>query len=228
MRLFSVAKVPCYCEAITHRIERRKSGDAKVVDLSLKIDPFTAQLASALDQAEHGGVKRKLFKQNNGEPDRDLRAAEFRPPGDRQKLICFASPDTSQASIALDHVKITKMRARGQKDGDRWVFVLVASAGPLGKTELEYVSAFHAEMRFITFEEAEPSLEFEQLEDTEDDADLTDADEKARRPAPMFDTDAAGRVTEVEGTPLAAETARVRRQRSRGSRPKPSRGKRRR
>lgn len=195
MRLFETAKTPVYCEGIAHRIERRKSGDVKVVDLTLKLDPFTAQLASALDQAEYGFVKRLLFKLTDGSPVRDLRSVDFRPPHDRQQLHCFASPDTKKASICLDQVKVTKLRARSQKDGDGWVLYLYVSFGPLGKTELEYVNAFYTEQRFVTFEPAEPSLDFEDPGDDDDE----DEDREARteRPAPMFDS-------EPDGEPIAA------------------------
>lgn len=199
MKLFSVAKVPMYCEGISHRIERRKAGDAKVVDLALKVQPFTAQLAAALDSAEYGFVKRLLFKQSDATPVRDFKDVGFKLPVGRQKLICFASPDTTKASIALDQVKVTKLRVRGQKDGDSWVLYVHASFGPLGKAELEYVNAFYAEQRFVTFEEAEPSLEFDEQDD--------EADEVAEpsRPAPMFDTDQSGAPVETAaGEPESA------------------------
>lgn len=200
MKLFDVSKMPLYCEGIAHRIETRKSGDVKVVDLTLKIDPFTAQLASALDQTEHGGVKRKLFKINDGTPDRDLRSAEFKIPHDRQKLICYASPDTVKASIALDQVKVSQMRVRGMKDGDGWVFYLKASFGPLSRAELEYVNAWYTEQRFVTFEEAEASLDFEQ--------DDEDEETPAMPPPTMLDATAAGEPVPV--STAADEPARQR------------------
>lgn len=160
MKFFSVGKVPCYCETIAHRIERRKSGDVKVVDLTLRIDPFNAQLAAALDVDEFGFVKRMLFKQSDASPVRDVRSVEFKAPGDRQNLTCFASPDTAKASIVLEQVKLSQLRAKGQKVGDRWVLLMRASFGPLSKSELEYVNAFYSEQRFLTFDEAEPSLDF--------------------------------------------------------------------
>lgn len=183
MKLFDVAKVPTYCEGIAHRIERRKSGEVKVVDLTLKIDPFSDQLASAIDQAEYGFVKRMLFKQSNAEPVRDVRTIEFKPPADRQNLTCYMATDLDKGFV-LEQVKVTKMRVRSQKDGDRWVLYLYVSFGPLSKAELEFVNAFYTEQRFITWAEAEPSLEFESDGDGED---LTDADEKAReRQEPMW------------------------------------------
>lgn len=203
MKLFSVGKVPMYCEGITHRIERRKSGDAKVVDLQLRIEPFTAQLAAALDQTEYAFVRRLLFTMNDASPVIDLKVVELRTPADRQKLLCFPATDTVKASIALDQVKVTKIRARKQKAGAAWVVYLHVSFGPLGKSELEYVNAYYTEQRFITFEEAEPSLEFE--EESTDDED--EPETRSSRPQPMFDDprDAPGAQAAAAG---ATEPAR--------------------
>lgn len=195
MRLFSVSKIPVYCESISHRIERRKSGDVKVVDLALKIEPFTPQLASALDLDEYAFIKRELFRGNDASVNIDLKNAEFRTPTDRQLLTCYATPDSPKASIALDQVKVTKIRVRGQKDGSGWVLYVHVSFGPLGKTELEYVNAFYSEQRFISWDQAEPSLEFE-TDGAGDEDEPSDADEKAREP--MFDTDADGRPLEAD------------------------------
>jgi hypothetical protein len=175
MDLFTVGKIPVYCEGITHRIERRTSGDTKVVDLTLKIAPFNAQLATALDQTEYGFVKRTLFKMNSGDPVVDLRAVEFLPPADRQRLTCFAAPDTEKASICLDQVKVTKIRARSSKDAQGWTLYIVVSFGPLDKNELEYVNRFYTSQVFITWDEAEPSLDFEDGDgDDDSDDDLVD------------------------------------------------------
>lgn len=183
MNLFSVGKIPMYCEGITHRLESRKSGETKVVDLSLKIQPFNQQLASALDQDEYGFVKRTLFKMASGDPVIGLRAVEFRLPADRQRLLCFAAPDTEQASICLDQVKVTKLRARASKDATGWTLYIGVSFGPLSKDELEYVNRFYTAQAFITWEAAEPSLEF-------DAEGKGDEDEEHERPAPMWDEDA--------------------------------------
>ncbi len=180
MNLFTVPKIPMHCEGITHRLEKRKSGETKIVELALKIEPFTPQLAAALDPAEYAFVKRTLFKMGDGAtPVNDLRAVEFRPPLDRQKLLCFATVDTAMASICLDQVKVTKIRARQSKDAQGWVLYVHVSFGPVDKGELEYVNAFYAGQRWITFEEAEPSLDFA--------PDAEAAEAPVSRPAPMWD-----------------------------------------
>lgn len=184
MNLFSVGKIPVYCEGITHRLETRKSGETKVVDLTLKIHPFNAQLASALDQDEYGFVKRTLFRMASGDPVVDLRAVEFRPPGDRQRLTCFAAPDTDQASICLDQVKVTKLRARASKDANGWTLYIGVSFGPLSKDELSWINQFYTGQSFISWEEAEPSLDFDADGDDDD-------DDRPSRSATIWDEGAA-------------------------------------
>lgn len=185
MDLFTVAKIPVYCEGIAHRLEKRRGDEVKVVDLTLKLEPFTPQLASALDQDEYGFIKRALFKIGDASPVTDVRAIEFRAPSERQQLICFASPNTEVPSIALDQCKVTKIRARCQKDASGWVLYLHVSFGPLGKSELEYVNAFYTEQRFVSWSAAEPSLDFD--DDGDGDEEGEDADVKASRPAMEFD-----------------------------------------
>lgn len=197
MKLFTTGKIPLYCEAIGHRIERRKSGDTKVVDLTLTMDPFTSQHASALDR-EYTFVKRLLFKQSDATPTRDLRSATFAPPNERQLLTIFSAPDSSKAWIALDQVKVTGLRVRGAKDGDRWILVIKLSFGPVGKTELEAANEWYCSQRFVSFEQADPSL-FEDGEatDGEDDDDDDQDDSQPALPAHEFDTDAAGHPVEA-------------------------------
>lgn len=198
MKLFTVGKVPAYCEAITHRIEHRKSGAAKVVDLALKIDPFTTQLAGAMDPGEYGYVRRLLFKMGDATPVRELRSVELKPPADRQTIRCFATTDSPKPSILFDQVKVTKLRVRGHKDGDGWAFYLYVSFGPLGKTELEYVNAFYTEQRFLTLDAAEPSLEFDEEPDEDEDDQKDESPDQGRLPGHDFETTADGEPVDPE------------------------------
>lgn len=205
MHLFDVAKVPMFCDGIAHRLEKRKTGDeVKVVDLTLRIQPFTNELASTINQDEYGAVKRMLFNLITGEANDDLRSVEFVATSDRQRLICFATPDTEVPSIAFDQVKVKKIRARTQKDVAGWALYVYVSFGPLGKSELEYVNDWYTKQRFVSFEEAEPSLDFE-------DDDLTDADEKARHaapPPPMWDDDEAAVEEPTDDSPATVDAKR--------------------
>jgi hypothetical protein len=51
MKLFTVPKVPMYCEGITHRIEKRKSGETKIVELALRRPSNDAQCSHGVSGA---------------------------------------------------------------------------------------------------------------------------------------------------------------------------------
>jgi len=198
VKLFDVGKVGCYLEAITHKLETRRDSDVKVTELTLRVQPFEAKLATALSP----DVRALLFTLNSGEPKPILRRADVALGVPRQDLEVFASTDTVTASIVIDHVKITGIYARADKKSRGFVLLFKASFGPCAKQELEYVNDWFLGQRFVSFEPAERSLEFEERGGADDE--VTEADEKSRRPAPMFDTDAGGQVTEVEGQPVEA------------------------
>jgi len=120
------------------------------------------------------------------DPKPHLQRVNFSLGCPRQNLHIFASPDTEEARLMLDQCRISGTCARTEKNVNGYAFVFKASYGPVGRTEQEYIHEWMLTQPFVTFEESEPSLEFE--EDGGDDSDeLTDADEKARRPAPMWE-----------------------------------------
>lgn len=193
-RLFSAAKVGLFCDSITHATEKRKGDDVKIVTLTLRVQPFDAKLATALDEGIGGesNVRPTLFKIGHPDPKPLLRRADFALGCARQNLHVFASTDTPTASILLDQVRISNTYARTEKGVAGFGFVLKASFGPLGRRELEYIQDWHLGQRFVTFDEAEPSLAFES--DGEDEG--TEADQKSREvidgrvpQKPMWDDD---------------------------------------
>lgn len=185
-RLFSVAKVGCYCEAITHSTERRKDGEQKVIQLTLRVDPFDAKLASAVDPL----VRQTLFKLGNADPQGHVRKVSFGLGTPRQQLTVWATPDSPKASIALDHVRIADLYARTSKDARGYVCVFKAIFGPVNAKELEYVEAWRNTMAFVTFAEAEYDAALDL-----DGGEENDAEEDAEPTLPIheFDTDGAGK-----------------------------------
>ena len=178
MRLFELAKIPMYCDQITHGIESRSGDEVKIVTLTLRVQPFSAELATAIERS----VRATLFKLNHPEPQPHLKRVEFRLGVPRQKLIVFAASDTTTPSICFDQTKIVQTYARTQKDVNGYAFVVKLSFGPVGKTELEYLQDWLLGQRCVTTEAAEPGLF---AEDDEDDA----FEPEPQRPAPMFDDD---------------------------------------
>lgn len=176
--LFSVAKVQTFCDTITHSTEERRGETVKIVELSLRVQPFDAKLATALDDGTKAdaGIRSLLFSLSTGDPKPHVRKVDVALGVPRQQMLIYASPDTVNESIALDQVKISSTYARTQKDISGYAFCFRASFGPLGKTELEFIQSWHLTNRFITFREAEKSLNF-----GDSDAPATDTDEKARK-----------------------------------------------
>lgn len=190
MQLFSVGKVGCFCDGVGHSIEKRRGEDVKVLTLTLRVAPFDIKLATAMPD----GVKPTLFKLNSGEPKETLRRVDFALGVERQILHVFAAPDMADGTRALDQVRIHGTYARAQKDRNGFDFVFKATFGPVGRDELEFVQGWLLSQKFVSFKAAEPGMFDDEGEEEEE---PTDADEKARRPAPMFETAGDGKPLEA-------------------------------
>jgi hypothetical protein len=201
-KLFDVGKVGCYLESITHSTEKRKDGEAKVLQLSLKVDPFDVKLASALSQP----VRATLFKLSNAEPQEHLRKVYVSLGTPRQRMEIFATPDTPKGSILLDHVRVSEIYARTSKDARGYVLVFKTIFGPPDARELEYCENWRNNMAFVTFTEAEASDLF--VEDSEDDDDEDDDGQQAL-PDPEFETTRDGRPVETAADPAPPRRRRT-------------------
>ncbi len=203
MKLFSVTKVGVFLDTIKHHNETRKSGDTKVITLTCHVDPFDHKLALAMADV----VRNTLFKLQHPDPQPHIRRCDFALGVDRQQLEVFASSDTQKASIALDQVKVSRIYVRASKDRNGYVCVFDATFGPVGKTELAYVEAWRGTQRSVTFEAAEPNLDFE--EERRDDDEDDEAEDTGQRtlPAPEFETDGAGQPLEAAVAGTSGDTA---------------------
>jgi hypothetical protein len=198
-KLFDVGKVGLTLDAIAHTTEKRKDGEQKVVQLTLRVAPFDAKLATAL----HPAVRQTLFKLNNPDAHEHLARVNFSLGVPRQFIELYASTDSPKATMGLDHVLITGIYARVEK-GMHNMFVLVfkGTLGPVSDKELGFLENWRNTMKFGTFDEADASDLF--IDADEDDED--DAEEEGDQPAlPVhdFDTTAAG--APVDGAPSARE-----------------------
>lgn len=182
MALFDTAKTGCFLDAIIHSTETRRGDETKVVVLTLRVDPFDVKLALALDDR----VRNTLFKMSTGVAQEHLRRVEFALGVPRQNLNIFATTDTAKASIMITQVAIKGVYAKVDKDANHYSLVLKASFGPAGKNELEFVEAWRNTQKWITFEEAEPSLDFDEESDADEAPPV-----KMERPKPMWDDDPA-------------------------------------
>lgn len=190
MKLFAVPKVGLFCDGIQHAIEKRRGEEVKIVTLALRMQPFDAKLAVSIDDGLAGQdvrVRNALFKIGHPDPVPGIRRIDFALGCERQNLTVYASPDTEAGSMCLEQVKISGTYARSQKDMNGFAFCVKAAFGPLGRAELEFIQKWLLTQRFVTFEQAEPGM-FD--DEVEEDDEIADADEKARQtahPAPMWD-----------------------------------------
>lgn len=194
-RLFNVAKVPVFIEHVTLGIEKRKGDDVTVVVLGLKVQPFDGKLASAMDAGVgDGNVKATAFNLSTGEPKEKFTRHDWKIGIPRQLLECWATPDSPQASIALDGVRIYGTYVRSQKDmPTALAFICKASFGPVGRDELDYLKGLFRGQTFITFREADATMQFADAEADESGEDGEAEDAQQALPEPEFDTDADGR-----------------------------------
>jgi hypothetical protein len=196
MKLFDVGKVGCYCEAITHSTERRKDGEHKVIQLSLKVEPFDVKLATALSPV----VRATLFKLGNAEPHEHLRRVSFGLGVPRQRMEVFATPDIPTGKLLIDDVRIGEIYARTSNNARTYSLVFKAIWGPASAKELEAAEAWRNTMAFVTFTEAayNEALDLDAGADEEHE----DDDKQQALPDPEFETDGAGQ-------PLTADTDRA-------------------
>lgn len=178
-KLFSLGKVGLFLDSYRPGLEKRRSEEVKVLKLTLRLQPFDAKLARAIDDGVGGdsNVRATLFKLNDAEAKPHLDRVDFALGCQRQNLIVFASKDTDASRIMFEQAKISGTYARTEKGVNDYAFVLTATFGPVGRDQLEYIHDWHLGQRAVTFEESEPLLETE----SDDDDEVTDADEKARQ-----------------------------------------------
>lgn len=185
-RLFSVNKVGTFVDSYSPAIEKRRGGEVSVLKVKMRIEPFDARLASALDDGVGGdsNIKATIFQLTNGEPKKGFTRHDFKLPLPRQTVEIYATPDTEQCRVALAQGKVTGTYVRSEKDTNAMALVLNFVFGPVGRDELELIHQLHRQQAWLNFLEAEPLLD-EEIDDADDedgDADA-DGDEEAQ---PMF------------------------------------------
>lgn len=157
MRLFDEDGVGCYLDAIGHRVVKATNGIAehKVVDLTLRVQPFTPELAVALDP----DVRALLFSMTDATPKPKIRKLDFALTVPRQQLAIAAMPDLPERILFAD-CAVGRVRARTDKAADGFALVFTVSYGPASSRDLEYVTDWLMQQRFVTFQPQQPALDF--------------------------------------------------------------------
>ena len=167
-KLFEVGKIGAFLDAITHGSEKRPNdGRTKIVTCTLRVDPFDVTHALALDQR----VRDTLYSLSTSEKRAHLRRAEFALGISRQNIHIFAAPDTAQASRVITQVAVKDFVAKIDKDKNHFSLTFKIAFGPVDRDELALIEDWRTTQRFLTFEEAEPSLAFDTDDDTQTDDD---------------------------------------------------------
>ena len=158
MRVFDDDKIGCYLDDIGHRVEKTKDGkEIRMVDLTLRVQPLTAELAQALDP----DVRALLFNMGDALPKGKIKAIHFALVVPRQALTVRLVPESDDAALLIPDVEISDVRARVEKGVDGYALVFYASFGPVSARDLEYLCTWHTQQRFVTFHPQEPALNFE-------------------------------------------------------------------
>jgi hypothetical protein len=155
MRLFDDDNVGCYLDHIGHKIDDIDGHEIKLVDLTLRLQPLTPELALSLDP----DVRAYLFSLSDATPKSKLKAVHFRLPIPKQQLLIRMLPELAEQIVFCD-CEITDVRARTQKNVDGWALVFHVLYGPASPRELEYVCEWLTQQRFITFQPQQPALDF--------------------------------------------------------------------
>jgi hypothetical protein len=128
-----------------------------MIDLTLRVQPFTHALALTLE----ADVTAELFRLGDGSQKEIVKAIEFAIAVPNQRILIYAVPDIPDPSMVLIDAEISGVRARTQKDVDGYALVFYVSVGPVARDQLDYVCRWHSEQRFCTFEKQQPVLDFE-------------------------------------------------------------------
>jgi hypothetical protein len=190
MRLFDTDRVGCYLDAVGLRLEKTKDAEHKVIDLTLRVQPFTPELAQSL----HPDVRTLLFTLGNATPKPLLKAVELKLPGPlpKQHLDCYLLPEELDgAAFALLDAEISDPRVRTEKGVDGYALVFYATIGPVGRDELEFVTAWYTQQRFVTFREAQATMDFAGKTEGETEAPKPRRGRKATPPAETETSDDA-------------------------------------
>ena len=184
MRFFDDDHVGCYLDGINHRVERTKDGkEIKVVDLTLRVQPLTPELAVSLDP----DVRALLFNLGDAKPKAKVKELRFALTVPRQALTVHLRPEL-EGTIVFADCEVSDVRARTEKGVDGYGLVFYATYGPASPRDLEYVCDWLTQQRFVTFHEQAPALNFEAA----DEATTEPAPPRRRRrgPSPIEASDA--------------------------------------
>jgi len=152
--MFETENVPCYIEGMRHKKVKIGKDKFNGTEIVLKVDPFTAELASEL-----GDMKSKLYRRNDAEVDPNVDAISFTfKPKKAQMIEIRPAEDVDKPSVKILEAKIGKFRARKPSDGNQWVLKFNIVFAEIGGNDLLYLKEALFEQRFFSFFDAQGGL----------------------------------------------------------------------
>jgi len=112
MRFFDDDMIGCYLDHIDHRTEKTKDGkEIKMVDLTLRVQPLTPELAVSLDP----DVRALLFNLSDAKPKAKVKSMSFALTVPRQVLTVRLLRETEGQTVFAD-VEITDVREATEEE----------------------------------------------------------------------------------------------------------------
>lgn len=93
---------PIYLKDVTFTTETKDGETRRVVNLALRIAPFTAELAETLG----AGVRERLFRRGNAEPVDEIAEIKFNLTEPLQSLKLKGAVDVEADTVVLNDVKV--------------------------------------------------------------------------------------------------------------------------
>lgn len=141
------ANTPMRLQDVTFKTRKMDGEDRRIVALTLFIQPFTPEMADALN------VKRRLFSVNDAEPLPDVLGCELAIAQDYQRMQVRMAPDQTVASIEIPNVEIgPALKVRKDKEGPIFAAVLRAEMAYPSPNDLMFLASRVNEQDYFTFE----------------------------------------------------------------------------
>lgn len=166
MRFFDDDRVGVFLDGVGLRLEKTKDGEMKVIDLTLRVQPFTPELAASLDPE----LRQELFTMTGAEAKKKIAGLSWKMTVPKQHIDVHLLPDEGRPAICLLDAEITDARVRTEKGVDGFALIFYATIGPVGRDELEYVVNWYTQQRFLTFRQAQETMDFAGKDDATTDA----------------------------------------------------------
>ena len=153
-KLFEAEKVGIFLDGIGHRKVKLKDGDAPMLDLDVRIEPLTPELATEIDPE----IKRALFELTSGEPRPLVSRVAFKLQIPQQNVHIYATPDTDRARLVFDRCDVSRVVARRVKDIDCFGLTFRLSFSHPSKDQHAYLAEHLYQQFFATTEQTDPDL----------------------------------------------------------------------